>query len=217
MSTYVKTKVKNLQSDLESLDVFSSPKLHLEQYHTPPGVAANMLHAINLDKGLSDKTVLDLGCGCGILGLGCVNCGAAKVLGVDLDNAALLIAEQNREDVGLASDNIHFLEFDVLKLRKEDVPVHFRQVDICVSNPPFGTRTKNLDFYFVRKGLEFSDVMYSIHKSSTREFFLKKAKDMDVSVNFLFENLDFPIAQTYSFHKSKERCIKIDIVRFERK
>ncbi len=217
MTAYTKPKVKNLESDLQSLEVFDNPKLHLEQYHTPPRIAAEMLHAIDLDIDLSGKTVLDLGCGCGILGLGCVNCGAAKVLGIDIDEAALIVAEQNREVVGLTSKNIQFLQCDVLTLKKDDVPVGYQRVDVCVSNPPFGTRIKNLDICFVKKGLEFSSVIYSIHKSSTHDFLVKKASEMDASADFLFENKSFPIPQTYKFHKCQEQCIKIDIVKFERK
>ena len=145
-----KVKVRSLESDLECLDVFDYPKLHLEQYHTPPRIAAEMLHAIDLDVGLSGKTVLDLGCGCGILGLGCVNCGAAKVLGVDIDETALTTAERNRDEVGVSSEHIRFLQCDVSSLKKEDLPEDF---DVCVSNPPFGTRTKNLDYCFLKKGL----------------------------------------------------------------
>ena len=209
--------VRNLESDLESLEVFDCPKLQLEQYYTPPKIAAEMLHAIDMDIGLSGKTVLDLGCGCGILGLGCVNRGAAKVLGIDIDKAALIIGERNRDEVGLTSENMQYLEHDVLNLKNEDVPADFQKVDICVSNPPFGTRTKGLDSCFVRKGLEFSDVMYSIHKSTTRDFLIKKAKEMNVSIDFLFESKNFPIAETYSFHKSSEKYIKVDIVKFERR
>ena len=209
--------VRNLESDLESLEVFDCPKLQLEQYYTPPKIAAEMLHAIDMDIGLSGKTVLDLGCGCGILGLGCANCGAAKVLGIDIDKAALIIGERNRDEVGLTNENMQYLQHDVLSLKNEDVPVDFQKVDMCVSNPPFGTWTKGLDLCFVRKGLEFCDVMYSIHKSTTHDFLIKKAKEMNVSIDFLFESKNFPIAKTYSFHKSLEKYIQVDIVKFERR
>lgn len=212
-----KIKKKGLESDLQSLEVFSCPKLSLEQYHTPPSIAAEVLHAIDLDVGLSDKTVLDLGCGCGILGLGCVRCGSAKVLGIDVDEAALKIARENRDDVGLTSEHMRFLQYDVLDLKKENLPTDFQQVDVCVTNPPFGTRTKCIDFWFVKKGLEFSDVIYSIHKSSTRDFLKKNAAEMNVSIHFVFESMSFPLAQTYHFHKYLEKNIEVDVVKFARK
>ena len=209
-------KVKCLQSNLESLSVFENPKVSLEQYHTPPRTAAEMLHAVDMDMGLSGKTVLDLGCGCGILGLGCVNRGALKVIGIDVDKDALEIAERNRIDVGLTCGEISYLQKDVRSLQREDLPDP-SVFDIVVTNPPFGTRSKNIDTLFVEKGLEFSNVVYSIHKSSTRDFLVKKAKEMGVHASFMFENEDFPIAATYEFHKLAQHFIKVDIIKFERK
>lgn len=209
-------KVKSLQSNLESLSVFENPKVSFEQYHTPPRTAAEMLHAVDMDVGLSGKTVLDLGCGCGILGLGCVNRGALKVIGVDIDEDALKIAERNRIEVGLISDEISYLQKDVRCLQKGDLP-DLSAFDIVVTNPPFGTRSKNIDQLFVEKGLEFSNVVYSIHKSSTRDFMVKKAKEMGVHIRFMLENEDFPIVATYKFHKFAKHFIKVDIIKFEKK
>lgn len=208
--------MKRLESDLESLEVFEEPKLFLEQYHTPPRVAAEMLHLIEMDTGLSGKTVLDLGCGCGILGLGCVNCGAKKVLGVDIDKDAVNIAERNRDDVGVSSDVISFLVRDVSKLQKEDLPEDLRTFDVVVTNPPFGTRCPNIDHLFIQKGLELSNVVYSIHKSTRRKSMIEKAKQMGVSIAFIFENLKFPLPATYSFHKLDTHCIVVDVAKFTR-
>lgn len=210
-------KLKRLESDLESLDVFKEPKLELEQYHTPPRVAAEMLHAIEMDIGLSGKTVLDLGCGCGVLGLGCINQGAKKVLGIDIDGDALKIARQNREDVGVSSDEVSYMQRDVQDLLPADLPADLRRFDVVVTNPPFGTRYPNIDQLFVEKGLDFSDIVYSIHKSSTRGFLVGKAKEMGVNIHFISEDKKFPLPATYSFHKVDKRCIHVDVIKFERK
>ena len=119
--------------------------------------------------------------------------------------------------MGVSSESIRFLHCDVLSLKKEALPMDFQNVDVCVSNPPFGTRTKYLDFCFVKKGLEFSDVMYSIHKSLSHEFLVKKAREMDANADFLLEDINFPLPQTYSFHKSLEQFITVDVVKFARK
>lgn len=213
------SKQKRLCSDLEQLEVFENPKLYLEQYYTPPRFAAEVLHAVDMDIGLSGKSVLDLGCGCGILGLGCMNSGAMKTLGIDVDREALDIAERNRDDVGLTSETVLFFEADILNLQQENLPVNFRAFDVVVSNPPFGiwSNDKNIDVLFVRKGLDFASVVYSIHKSSTHKFLIKKAKEMDVQLDFLCVNKDFPVAGTYKFHRSKEYSIKVDLAKFERK
>lgn len=210
-------KLKKLESDLESLDVFKKPKVQLEQYHTPPRIAAELIHAIEMDVGLSGKTVLDLGCGCGVLGLGCINQGAKKVLGVDIDGDALKIAQQNREDVGISSKEMIYLQKDIQDLLPHDMPADLRRFDIVITNPPFGTRCRNIDQLFVERGLGFSNVVYSIHKSSTREFLIRKAKDMGVNIDFIFEEKSFPLPATYSFHKLDKQCVHVDVIKFERK
>jgi hypothetical protein len=45
-----KMKLKNLISELESIESFSDPKEYLEQYQTPPSIAGEMiqLKIINL-------------------------------------------------------------------------------------------------------------------------------------------------------------------------
>lgn len=206
--------LKRLEADLESLDVFKEPKVSWEQYHTPPRIAAELLHVIELSTGLSGKTVLDLGCGCGILGLGCVNIGAERVVGVDIDDDALSVAEQNREEVGVSSKKITYLQKDVLNLQKGDFPADLRMFDVVVTNPPFGTRCPNIDLLFVEKGLEFSNVVYSIHKTSTREFILEKAKKMGAQTDLIFEKVEFPLPATYSFHKLDKHSILVDVIRF---
>lgn len=209
-------KLKRLECDLQQLDVFENPKLSLEQYHTPPRFAAELIHAIEMEEGLSDKCVVDLGCGCGVLGLGCVSSGAAKVLGIDIDEEALAIATQNRDGVGLSSDELQFLHGDVRTLCREELPSAFRVADLVVSNPPFGIwgNDSNIDLVFVKKGLELSDVVYTVHKSCTRNFLKGKAKEMGACVDFILQNMDFPIPQTYGFHKFKEHTVIVDVAKF---
>ncbi|EMX0223192.1 50S ribosomal protein L11 methyltransferase [Vibrio fluvialis] len=44
---------------------------------------------------LSDKTVIDFGCGSGILAIAAIKLGAAKVIGIDIDPQALLASKDN--------------------------------------------------------------------------------------------------------------------------
>ena len=47
----------------------------------------------------------------------------------------------------------------------------FSDFDTVVMNPPFGTRNPGIDTAFVLKGLQSANVVYSLHKTSTREVF----------------------------------------------
>lgn len=70
-------KLKHLQSYLEDIETFQAPKDNLEQYQTSSQIASEMFHYISSKHDLSDKIVLDLGAGTGILGIAAALCGAA--------------------------------------------------------------------------------------------------------------------------------------------
>ena len=56
---------------------------------------------------------------------------------------------------------------------------HLSQIDTIVTNPPFGTKHKGADVLFLETGIRIlkrnakGGVMYSLHKSSTRQHLLK--------------------------------------------
>ena len=51
---------------------------------------------------LSGKTVVDFGCGSGILGIAAIKLGAERVIGIDIDPQALLASRDNAERNGVA-------------------------------------------------------------------------------------------------------------------
>ena len=68
---------------------------------TPATVAARMLHEAMMKGDITERNVLDLGCGTGMLACGAALLDAAYVLGIDTDAAALKIAEKNAEKLGV--------------------------------------------------------------------------------------------------------------------
>ena len=54
---------------------------------------------------LTGKTVIDFGCGSGILAIAALKLGAAKVIGIDIDPQAILASRDNAERNGV-SDNL---------------------------------------------------------------------------------------------------------------
>ena len=202
-------KLKNLESDLSQLTPFgASPNFKLEQYQTPPRLAAEILCSIDsYCKYIEGKVVVDLGCGAGILGLGCARLGASRVIGVDIDPEVVEVAKQNASDVGLSSNCISFLTKDVRDLDSTDIPL---DVDFVVMNPPFGTRSAiHMDYEFVQKGLQFAGMVFSLHKSTTREFWQNK---VDWKVNMLDPDIQYPILQEFKFHKKELHIISVDLL-----
>ncbi|XP_052813585.1 rRNA N6-adenosine-methyltransferase METTL5-like [Mya arenaria] len=210
-------KLKELQSHLGDVDVFEKPKVLLEQYPTTPHLAACMLHTIHSTyNDLEDKHVLDLGCGCGVLSIGAVMLGASKVTGIDIDEDALEICRQNADFFDI--ENIDLELHDVTSMAPEVIERLKGTVDTVVMNPPFGTkRNEGIDMEFVKTALHLTDnVVYSLHKSSTREHIEKKAEDWGVKMEVLAK-MRFDLKQTLKFHKKKSLDIEVDFIKFSHK
>ncbi|XP_053677879.1 rRNA N6-adenosine-methyltransferase METTL5 [Anopheles nili] len=205
-------KLRKLEHILEMIDDFGYPKINLEQYSTPSHIAAQALYSIQTKFGdMQGKDVLDLGCGPGILSIGAALLGAKHVLGVDIDSNALEIFECNCE--GIELDNISSLEADVLKL-PENLPKH--SFDTVILNPPFGTKQNNgIDVAFLKVATEMSrGAIYSMHKTTTRQYIKKKGKEWKVP-GLVLAQLRFNLPKIYHFHRAESKDIAVDLWRFE--
>jgi predicted RNA methylase len=79
-------KLRNLQSLLQDVSTFSSPKVELEQYPTSPELAAHIMFAAQ--SGFDDiegARIIDLGVGCGMLTIAAGILGAESITGIDID------------------------------------------------------------------------------------------------------------------------------------
>ena len=83
--------------ELSKLKPHPHNSVELEQYATEGDLAAFWLLAIDQLDNLENRTVVDLGSGNGILGLGTVFLGAKRVILVEADEQACLISKQNTE------------------------------------------------------------------------------------------------------------------------
>jgi len=203
-------KLKELESHLQEVEEFDKPKILLEQYPTRPHIAACMLHTIAATfSDIEDKIIADLGCGCGVLSLGCVMLGAGFVTGFDIDNDALDLFSQNIEDHEM--DNIDLINIDIKTLGDG----WNNTFDTVVMNPPFGTKhNKGLDLLFLQTGIAMArNTVYSLHKTSTREHVLKRASEWGVKPQVLAE-LRYDLPATYKHHKKSSVDIHVDFIRF---
>jgi len=208
-------KLRELESHLQEVDVFEKPKVLLEQYPTRPHIAACMLHTIDSTfDDIDGKMIADLGCGCGVLSIGSVMLNAQLTIGIDLDTEALETFQENIHSFEM-QDNIDMVQADVTN---ENGPLEqmYKKFDTVVMNPPFGTKhNKGIDMVFVKQGLRLArNAVYSLHKTSTREHILKKAKeDWNVDVKVIAE-LRYDLPATYKHHKKSSVDIEVDFIRF---
>lgn len=182
--------MKKLESQLQDLEDFDSPKVELEQYATPPHIAAYILNYVSSHyKDIQNKVVADLGCGTGRLSLGSILLGASHVIGFDIDSEALSAAQNNvlrlfgDEQSDNESDScdgpricrvcpqINFVQAD---LNSDESGSFFSKMDkmfdTVIMNPPFGTKgSLGIDVKFLELAVKLANCsVYSLHKSSTR-------------------------------------------------
>lgn len=206
-----KIKLKELESRLQQVDVFDNPKIVLEQYPTRPHIAACILNTIhNTYDDIEDKVVADLGCGCGVLSIGAAMLGAGMCLGIDIDDDALEIFRTNIDEFELT--NIDLVQLDVCCLPTDKM---LNVVDTVIMNPPFGTKNnKGMDITFLKSALQIArTAVYSLHKTSTRDYVKKKAEEWKVKMEVIAE-LRYDLPASYKFHRKKSVDIEVDFIRF---
>ena len=82
-----------------------------------------------LDSSINKKAILDIGTGTGAISLALANnLDGSKVIGVDISDEALSLADENKKR--LALDNVNFLKSDLFTNVNE-------KFDLVVSNPPY--------------------------------------------------------------------------------
>ena len=214
-------KPKQLESILDSLESLESQDMtpdvwELEQYSTPAHIASHILMHITRSGNIEGKNIVDLGCGCGVLSIGSALLGAKSVTAIDVDPRCLEVLSDNIEEVDV-KEIVSCIESDVYSLDPSKMSDSVSP-DVVIMNPPFGTKKrKGADRMFVEKALQIAPTVYSLHKSSTRDYWMKKAS---VELNCLVEaeiQVLYNIKNQCGFHVNKNKDIKVDLLKFSRK
>lgn len=202
-------KLKKLEQILQEVDSFDTPKIKLEQYMTPPNIAACILFAIQSSfDDIDNKIIADLGCGSGILSIGSILLGAAFCSGFDIDHDALNICLKNLKQFQLSSYDL--IQCDISYLSD----TFYKRYDTVIMNPPFGTNKKGIDIEFLKVAINMSKhSVYSLHKTNTREYISSKARSWRIK-NEVIAELRFDLPHTYKFHTKKSVDIAVDLHRF---
>lgn len=204
-------KRKKLEEYLSCVDGFEKPKIKLEQYMTPEHIASCMLFTIQTNyNDLENKLVADLGSGCGMLSIGAHLLGAGLTVGFEIDDDAIEIFKENVDDI----PTVDCVQCDVVEELAR--PEWANKFDTVIMNPPFGTKNNaGVDMKFLQNGINLaSGAVYSLHKTSTREFISKKATELNTIPEVVAE-LKYNIPATYKFHKKSSVDIEVDFWRFE--
>jgi|AntRauMinimDraft_2_1070382.scaffolds.fasta_scaffold00005_119 putative methylase len=194
-------KKSQLAIKLSKVEEFQQPKISLEQYITPPQLAADILHTSWMQGCIEGKKVVDLGTGTGIFAIGAVLLGAKEVVAVEKDEDAIQIAKQNAENLGVESE---------IKFIKSDIEDFESTCDTVVMNPPFSVHS-DIDIGFIQKAIELGDSVYSVSHPGAR----KSIKDFVANSDHVLEALEeykISLPPTYGFHTEENRETQIDVL-----
>lgn len=189
---------------LNQLRSMECPNLKLEQYFTTPQLAVRFLQKIDF----KDKTVVDLGCGAGILGITALLLGAKKAIFVDVDNQAIQTSKDNYAIIKnqISIGKAEFLNQDISLLKSS------LNIDIALLNPPFGTTDENkrIDSIFLKKAMKIAKTVMTMHKTATKEYiksvFVKNKFNIIYNENFLF-----PISKSYLHHSKDNVNVQVTL------
>lgn len=206
---------KILEIQLSQTPDFEKPNENLEQYKTPPEIAADIAWNIVVERKMSKKIIIDLGCGTGSLCFSFLFLEAPYCICLDIDDRGLNKAKKFGYEKGF-DGNIDFILNDVGYIcLRENI-----KESMVVMNPPWGTREKGLDSVFLRKAMEISDRFISIHA-------LPRKTNNNYIVRLIEKNnwkiiksriIDFPIKASLPHHKKrvhKTRALIIEACRDE--
>jgi putative methylase len=197
-------KRRELERALEGVPEFSNPNPDQEQYRTPAHIAADLLWAAWKDGDIEDKSVLDLGCGTGILSKAAAMLGASTIIGIDLDAEVTAIAQTQVPDG-------RFLACDVANLEP-------MEVDTVVMNPPFGAqrRNRNADRTFYDAALAAgAQAVWFLAPTVSEKFLTSYGKENGSDVERALE-WDYPLQATMAHHMDTVRTIKVGGYRMTR-
>ena len=200
---------RDLEIELSKLSSFEQPSFELEQYATPARIAAEWVWSMALKREVAGKVFLDAASGPGILGIGLLLMGAKKVYFLDKDHQIMQVCIHNYNQVQKEYE-IGLAEFIV-----EDVTLFDAEVDIVVQNPPFGTKEKHIDKFFLEKAFKTAKIVYSMHKYSTKQFVEAISEDHGFKITD-FWRFEFPIKAAFKFHQKPLKYIDVGLWRMQK-
>lgn len=194
---------------LSDLRPFEHPRIDLEQYPTPPEIAAHVAHVMGRYDDVTGQVIVDLGAGTGSLSLAVALAGPDRVIGLERDRAALAIAVENERTVRPAV-MVEWIEGDVTRL-----PICTDGTTV-ISNPPFGAQRSNVhaDRAFLAAAGTIGRVSYTFHNAGSRDFVEAFAEDHGGSVTHAW-SVTFDLERQFDFHRHEITPIEAELFRIE--
>lgn len=189
---------------------FDDPRVDLEQYRTPPELASYLVHTADLQGDIDNQVVVDLGCGTGMLALAAALRGPERVLGLDIDGAALSTARKNQSRIASTS-SVSWVRGDATR-----IPLSPPEQTTVIMNPPFGAQNGNehADRAFLETTAAIASVSYSIHNAGSADFVESFAEDNGGEVTHAY-SAEFKLPKQFDHQHQDSRTIEVELFRIE--
>lgn len=200
-------RAAELERALAGVPRLPSPQPALEQYRTPPAIAAGLLLAAHREGAIAGKSVLDLGCGTGTFVVGAALLGARLATGVDVDPHAVAMAQELASDMHV-SQRTWFVCSDVANWRSD--PGHF---DTVVMNPPFGAQkaNKHADRVFYARAAEAVEpfgTVWFLAQERTEPYLATMAEELGGRLDKV-AGWDYPLEATMAHHTREAQVVRV--------
>src|SRR2546428_180769 len=137
----------------------------------------------------------------GRLAVGAGLLGAKEIVGVDIDPTSISLARDNASKLKV---NVDWIVADVATVQGK--------FDTVVMNPPYGTRKEHADIEFLEQSFRCAEIVYSMHKSSTRTFLRGFINRHGRNVDAI-RNVEMLLPHLFDFHQKKWTSISVDLYR----
>ena len=192
-----------LERILQSLEPVKIPSPSTEQYPTPAAIAAEVIQFALGRSDIAGRSVVDLGCGNGVLAIAAKLSGAARVLGVDADPESVEVSRRNAERSEVE------VEWEVA-----DVSSVHERFDTVLMNPPFGAQTRHADRPFIDAAMQLGKVVYTFLNAPSEPFVERRIETTGSRITDRLE-YRFPIPHLFSFHRQDVRTHEVLLYRVE--
>ena len=194
---------KTLAVELSRLASFIDASTNLEQYSTESNVAAELIWDANNFNLIKDKTIIDLGAGTGILGIGCLLMGAKHIIFVEKDKKAIQVLKNNLKHI----ENLYDIK-GTNEIVNEDVVIFNKSADLVIQNPPFGTKNKNIDTVFLEKALLLAPLVITLHKTTTEKYIQELISNKGFTIKRKY-NFKYPLKKSMPQHRQMVEYINV--------
>ena len=114
-----------------------------------------------------------------------------------------------------ASDNLKDEQIDLVLADVSTLSHSHIKADTVLTNPPFGTKNKGIDLIFLKFACSIANVVYTLHKSTTRDFILNKGAEFGMT-GVVIAQMKFDLPKSYKMHKNVNKVVLVDLIRFEK-